>query len=238
MDAVVSARDLTLDLAEELARLAPFGLGNPDVTLLVPATEARNPDDGRRRQAPSLPRAPARTRRGERDRVRPGLSARSPAGGRPLRRRVSPQGEPLERDRRAAARRPPDLRHGRRLRGAAGAPRRSVAPGRVGVDAGGAARLRRARLSTESGAASRSSSSPSRSGHSCSTRHCRARRSVSRAPGRDGTSASRIATARRRALRRRHQRRKLLMDGPSSRTCPASSSGGKGRETSLSTLIS
>lgn len=43
MDAVVSARDLTLDLAEELERLAPFGLGNPDVTLLVPATEAVTP---------------------------------------------------------------------------------------------------------------------------------------------------------------------------------------------------
>jgi len=43
VDAVVSARDLTLDLAEELGRLAPFGLGNPDVTLLVPAAEAVTP---------------------------------------------------------------------------------------------------------------------------------------------------------------------------------------------------
>jgi single-stranded-DNA-specific exonuclease len=43
VDAVVSARDLTLELAEELGRLAPFGLGNPDVTLLVPATEAFMP---------------------------------------------------------------------------------------------------------------------------------------------------------------------------------------------------
>ena len=43
VDAVVSARDLTLDLAEELGQLAPFGLGNPDVTLLVPATEAVMP---------------------------------------------------------------------------------------------------------------------------------------------------------------------------------------------------
>ena len=43
VDAVVSAQDLTLDLAEELTRLAPFGLGNPDVTLLVPATEAVTP---------------------------------------------------------------------------------------------------------------------------------------------------------------------------------------------------
>jgi single-stranded-DNA-specific exonuclease len=43
VDAVVSAPDLTLELAEELARLAPFGLGNPDVTLLVPATNAVTP---------------------------------------------------------------------------------------------------------------------------------------------------------------------------------------------------
>jgi single-stranded-DNA-specific exonuclease len=43
VDAVVSARDLTLELAEELARLAPFGLGNPEPTLLVPATEAVAP---------------------------------------------------------------------------------------------------------------------------------------------------------------------------------------------------
>ena len=43
IDAVVSAQDLTLDLAEELGRLAPFGLGNPDVTLLVPATQAVTP---------------------------------------------------------------------------------------------------------------------------------------------------------------------------------------------------
>ena len=43
IDAVVSARDLTLELAEELERLAPFGLGNPEPTLLVPATEAVAP---------------------------------------------------------------------------------------------------------------------------------------------------------------------------------------------------
>jgi single-stranded-DNA-specific exonuclease len=43
VDAVVSAQDLTLELAEELGRLAPFGLGNPDVTLLVPATHAVTP---------------------------------------------------------------------------------------------------------------------------------------------------------------------------------------------------
>jgi single-stranded-DNA-specific exonuclease len=50
VDAVVSAEDLTLPLAQELERLAPFGLGNPDVTLLVPGVRAIAPGhvgDGR-----------------------------------------------------------------------------------------------------------------------------------------------------------------------------------------------
>ncbi len=37
MDAIVRGDELTLDLCEELERLAPFGLGNPGVTLLAPA---------------------------------------------------------------------------------------------------------------------------------------------------------------------------------------------------------
>jgi len=43
VDAVVPAGALTLDLAQELDRLAPFGLGNPDVTLLVASCEAVEP---------------------------------------------------------------------------------------------------------------------------------------------------------------------------------------------------
>jgi single-stranded-DNA-specific exonuclease len=39
VDAVVSGRELGLPLCEELARLAPFGLGNPGVTLLVDGCE-------------------------------------------------------------------------------------------------------------------------------------------------------------------------------------------------------
>src|SRR5690242_1032826 len=39
VDALVHGRDLTLELCEELARLAPFGLGNPGVTLLLAGCE-------------------------------------------------------------------------------------------------------------------------------------------------------------------------------------------------------
>jgi single-stranded-DNA-specific exonuclease len=40
VDAIVPAGDLTLELAQELDRLAPFGLGNPEPTLLVASVEA------------------------------------------------------------------------------------------------------------------------------------------------------------------------------------------------------
>ena len=40
VDAIVPATALTLDLAQELDRLAPFGLGNPELTLLVASVEA------------------------------------------------------------------------------------------------------------------------------------------------------------------------------------------------------
>ncbi|MDX6397000.1 MAG: single-stranded-DNA-specific exonuclease [Gaiellaceae bacterium] len=43
IDAIVPGSALTLALATELERLAPFGLGNPDVTLLVPGCEAVHP---------------------------------------------------------------------------------------------------------------------------------------------------------------------------------------------------
>ena len=39
VDAVVSGEELTLDLSSELGRLAPFGLGNPGITLLLPSCE-------------------------------------------------------------------------------------------------------------------------------------------------------------------------------------------------------
>ncbi|HEV2753781.1 MAG TPA: single-stranded-DNA-specific exonuclease RecJ, partial [Solirubrobacteraceae bacterium] len=42
-DAVVSGDELGLELAEELARLGPFGTANPDVSLLVPAARLEDP---------------------------------------------------------------------------------------------------------------------------------------------------------------------------------------------------
>jgi single-stranded-DNA-specific exonuclease len=43
IDAVVAGDELTLELAEELQRLAPFGCGNPSVNLLVPAAHLDDP---------------------------------------------------------------------------------------------------------------------------------------------------------------------------------------------------
>ena len=43
VDAIVSPRELTLDLAGELDRLAPFGLGNPGVMLLLAGCEISEP---------------------------------------------------------------------------------------------------------------------------------------------------------------------------------------------------
>jgi single-stranded-DNA-specific exonuclease len=43
VDGVVSPSELTLDLAAELVRLAPFGLGNPGVTLLLAGCEISEP---------------------------------------------------------------------------------------------------------------------------------------------------------------------------------------------------
>jgi single-stranded-DNA-specific exonuclease len=42
IDAMVGGRSLGLELAEELSRLAPFGMGNPGVRLLVPSARVRD----------------------------------------------------------------------------------------------------------------------------------------------------------------------------------------------------
>ncbi|MEA2246006.1 MAG: single-stranded-DNA-specific exonuclease [Solirubrobacteraceae bacterium] len=50
VDAIVAGGELGLELADELERLAPFGIGNPDVSLLVPAarlTDARPMGEGK-----------------------------------------------------------------------------------------------------------------------------------------------------------------------------------------------
>jgi single-stranded-DNA-specific exonuclease len=43
VDAIVSGDELGTDLAEELTQLAPFGQGNPEVSLLVPAAQLTDP---------------------------------------------------------------------------------------------------------------------------------------------------------------------------------------------------
>src|SRR3954447_13176113 len=43
VDAIAAGGDLGLDLAEELGRLAPFGMGNPAPALLLPAARLTNP---------------------------------------------------------------------------------------------------------------------------------------------------------------------------------------------------
>ena len=43
VDAVVAGDELGIALAEELERLAPFGIGNPEVSLLVPAARLADP---------------------------------------------------------------------------------------------------------------------------------------------------------------------------------------------------
>ena len=57
IDAVASLADVSLDVADELGRLEPFGLGNPGVSVLLPARrDRRRASDGRRQQAPALRR--------------------------------------------------------------------------------------------------------------------------------------------------------------------------------------
>ena len=98
VDAVVPGGALTLDLAEELERLRPFGSGNPQPSLLVPGARVENVvGDGRR--APARPlhardrRRLALARRG----VRLGARRRSrPATRRAPRHRAPARAQPLE----------------------------------------------------------------------------------------------------------------------------------------------
>src|SRR4029453_6989528 len=63
VDAIVPATALTLELAQELDRLAPFGLGNPEPTLLVARGERGGPRSrsGSERSSPRYPPGGAST---------------------------------------------------------------------------------------------------------------------------------------------------------------------------------
>ena len=141
VDAVVSAADLTLELAQELERLAPFGLGNPDVTLLVPATQPVTPStvgEGKhlrfrvRQHGRDAGTAIAFGQGGQLDRLRAeglfDVACRLKENH--WNGTVSPQ--------LGAA----HLRHARRVRGAASSPRRALAHGREVLDRGGPPYLR------------------------------------------------------------------------------------------------
>ena len=142
VDAAVPGSALTLGLAEELHRLAPFGLGNPGVTLLLPGSRADGSADGRRRQAPPLSRSGAQPSGRERDRVRARAAARPFPAGRHVRPRLPPRGEPLERHGRPAARRAARPRDERALPRATRAARRRVGGWRGGLEHRGESGLR------------------------------------------------------------------------------------------------
>ena len=119
---MVGGADLGLDLAEELGRLAPFGMGNPGVRLLVPAARVRDVrpmgQEGKHARFSLHSRRPP----GARGRLRP-LEARR-RRRRHRRRRGAARGQPLER-RGRAARRPPRALP---ARGGAGEPDEAARP--------------------------------------------------------------------------------------------------------------
>ena len=120
---------LTLELARSSTQLAPFGLGNPDVTLLVRRLRAGRAS---RRSATASTSASASGDTGatrQRDRVRSRRPARASPGRVALRRGLQARAEPLERHRLAAARGSAGVRHRRRLRRAAAVARRPLAGG-------------------------------------------------------------------------------------------------------------
>ena len=127
IDAIVPGSALTLDLATELERLAPFGLGNPDVTLLVPACEAVQPGvvgEGKHLRF--------RVRQGGRDAgsaIAFGLGAQLDRMRRPVRYDLACRLKENRWNGTVAPQLvdPPDLRRPGRLRGAARASRRALA---------------------------------------------------------------------------------------------------------------
>ena len=127
IDAVVPrGTRLTLELCNELARLAPFGLGNPDVTLLAPGCELG--------ELATVGEGKHLRFRVRRDGADAGSAIAFGFGGEPrllrsggaLGRRVPAAGEPVERNGLAAARRASHLRRQRALRRGARLARRGV----------------------------------------------------------------------------------------------------------------
>ena len=120
IDAVLAPAETSLELADELDRLEPFGLGNPGVVLLAPAAALHARGADRRRAAPAhggrAGRVPVR-RRLVRARRRGARAARR----RPVRRRLPALAQRVERRRLR-----PDARAGDRRRSSKGrSPRRT-----------------------------------------------------------------------------------------------------------------
>ena len=145
IDAIVPASALTLELARELEQLSPFGLGNPDVTLLVAGCEAVGAStvgEGKHLRF--------RVRQHGRD---AGSAIAFGLGGQLERLQGASRFDVAFRLKQnrwngtvvAATRRAAGVRHRGGLRGVAAVARGAVAGGRDGLDARGAAGLRRAR---------------------------------------------------------------------------------------------
>ena len=118
IDAMVGGVGLGLDLAEELGQLAPFGMGNPGVRLMVPSarvSDVRTMGGGQARALQPAQRRPPGARR----RLRP-LQPRGRGRG-AGRRRGAARGQPLERLGRAARRPARALPAGGRAAGDGGA---------------------------------------------------------------------------------------------------------------------
>ena len=175
VDAVVPGGDLGLDLAEDLERLRPFGMGNPQPTLLVPggALRARDRHGGGEGALPLH----ARDRR-RREVARRGLPLAAqgrwrPAPGASPRHRPPARAEPLERNGGAArdpARALPDragrdrrARRGRSPSGTSSAPcsaRPTLRPTATRPRGPASSRTAAARASPESRATSSRAASP------------------------------------------------------------------------------
>ena len=120
VDAVVGGESLGHDVAEQLARLAPFGKGNPGVRLLVPAARVSDVRPMGEGDTPRALQAQQRPRRRARGRLRRQRLAR-PRDRRGAGRRLGEaRAQPVERRGRAAGR----ARRGLSARGRRGAGRR------------------------------------------------------------------------------------------------------------------